>query len=1006
MFSGLVGQNKTNVNNYVVNEFGDPISEATLTSEFGEIYSTSYDGSYELALEDGSTYVTVSALGYLDAKIPAEKISNHGKIVLQFDVHHMGGYVNTGYNNYARKSITGSLSSVSGKELDKSPTNILSETLAGRLPGLTTIENLSQLSFFGYQNTNKAIRGVSTINGNQPLIIIDGAVSPSQYYEFISPKEIDNVTVLKDASATAVYGIEGANGVIVINTKRGYNGKKKVEAYFDQSYQQMTKRPDFINSARYAELRNEAGERDGLGAFSQFSQDEINQFRSGNNVGYPNNNWYKAFVKDFTVRQRVGVNITGGSEKFKHFSSLNFINQSEPIKVVDEPGRKYDPKPHVSIVNIRTNMDVKFNNVVKGFMRLAGSVKNEKLSGAGLNVNAYSQIFNLPPTMYGPLSPDNLGDPELSNQVVTIDGVDSPVYGLINRSGFGKVIETNIIAQSGLNLDFDQWVKGLSASGSIAYQTYYRNQTTSGQSFRRVIRGHDFSDLNNFTIYKSFENTALTYTKGSVFFYNLNLLGNIEYKRNFAGHSINAKAFTYFLTQEKESVGGSNAVLPYKRQNFGLSILYGYKDRYFVKGDVAYSGSEQFSKKNRFIATPAISAAWIASNESFLNMDFLSLLKFRASYGITANDQIGNQRFLFKDNIRSNGLELERGNPDLSAEKISKLNLGIDIGLYNMFTISAEYFKHNVDNMLINSASTIPIYQGIPLNFYPKLNNGKMENSGYEISLDFNKHFSKAFSVYANLNFMQAKNKVIKINETPFGSDYAYQYRTEGYSLGQLFGYVIDDSNGNGFFNSADELQNSNLTYAFGTPRVGDFIYKDLNNDNIIDEKDQAPMGNAYFPEQEYSLNLGATWKNWEFSFLFHGVKNTSQFISGVGAYEFGLQGQYSDIHLNAWTPERFASGENISFPALSLTPSTNHVNNNYFLMDRSYLRLRNLEVAYTLPENVFSKNKSLKIRIALNAQNVFTIDKVRSKYIDPEIGRINTFQPFRVYNLNLNFNF
>lgn len=1007
MCLNLYAQGNSVSDNLVVNEYGQPISGAVLISEFGDNqYVTSTDGSYQIDVTDGSAFVTVRAFGFLDVRLPVEQINRKEKITLQFDQHQMGGLINLGYDSYSRESLTGSVSSVSGAELDKSPTDIFSETLAGRLPGLTVISNLAEFTFSGYNNTSKAIRGVSTINGTKPLIILDGVVCPTQYYEFLSPKEIESVSVLKDASAIAIYGIEGANGAIVITTKEGFNGKKKVEAYADFSFQQMTKRPTFVNSARYAELRNEAGERDGLGAYSQFSQDEIDQFRAGDDPAYPDNNWYDVFVQDIVMRQRVGVNVSGGSERFRYFSRVDFINQGQSLITEDEADRDYSPTPHVNVVNFRSNMDMKFNNYVSGFMRLAGSAKREKLTGAGLNRSAYSQIFNLPPTMYGPLSPEIEDNPDMSNQVVTVDGVDSPVYGLLNRSGYAEIIETNAIAQAGLNVNLSFFAKGLSMSASMAYQTYIRNQTNTHQDFQRVIRGNDFSVLDNFTKYKTWENTPLVYSKGSVFFYNFNVLANIKYKRRFGDHSVDAIARTYYLIQEKENTGSSNGILPYKRQNFGASVLYGYKDRYFLKGDIAFSGSEQFHEDYRYITTPAISAAWIASKEDFFELDFISLLKFRASYGITANDQIGGARLLYLDNIRSSGQELEKGNPKLSAEKIEKLNFGVDLGLLKMFTLGLEYFTDNVDNMLVNSSYTIPEYQGVPLGYYPKLNTGQMENKGYEISLGFNKHFSEDFSAYANFSFMQAENKVIDIGESPFSEEYAYQYRTEGYHVGQLWGYMIDRSNGTGMFNSAAELANSGLTYSFGTPRVGDFIYQDLNNDQVIDEKDHAPMGYSHIPEQEYTLNGGFNWKNLELSYLFHGVTNTSQFLSGVGAYENGSQGQFNDIHLNAWTPERYAAGENISFPALSMSPSTNHVNSDFFLMDRSFLRLRNLELAYKFPVNLSSKTTSERIRMALNVQNLFTIDKVKSKYIDPEIGRMDTFQPYRVYNISLNLTF
>lgn len=1003
----LRAQQPNEAQSRVVNEYNQPVQGATLATDDGNHQSaTAKDGTFNLAYSENNQYVVVSAPGYQNVRLTIGELAAQSDIVLAFDPHHQGGSVNFGYQAYTRESLTGAVSSVSGSVLDKAPTNVLSETYAGRLPGLTVQQNIAELTFFGYGNFSKSIRGQSSVNGNNPLIIIDGVIAPTQYLEFISPKEIDDITVLKDASATAAYGIQGAAGAIVITTKRGYSGKLSVEGYADQSFQQMTRRPLFVNAAQYAALRNEAGERDGLGAYSQFTQNEIDLYSAGTDIAYPNNNWFDHYIREFAMRQRLGVNVAGGTDRFRYYSNLSFLNQGQPFVIADEPGRKYDPTPKVNIGNFRTNMDVKFNNYLSGYMRLTGNVKQEKLAGATMGWNVYSQIFNQPPTMFGPLSPIFEGDPDMSNQVVTVEGLDNPVYGTLNRSGYNNVVETNVIAQTGLKLDMSFLLPGLSASGGMAYQTYVRNETLTTQSYRRVMRGNDLSNLDNFSIYKSFENTPLAYGKGSVFFYYLNLLGRVDYNRRFGDHSIDASAHTYYLKQETESGGSSNAVLPYMRQNFGVSALYGYKDRYFLKADMGYSGSEQFHPDNRYTATPAISGAWIASKEDFLQSDVFTLLKLRASYGITANDQLGGARFLYLDNIRSNGTELERGNPALEAERIKKANFGINLGLWNMFTIEADYFTNKVDNMLINSAARLPEYQGIPLNYYPKLNDGVMENKGFELSLGFDKHLSPDFSVFAQANFMQAKNQVININEAITGENYAYPYRTQGYSIGQLWGYRINYSNGNGMFNTAEELANSGLAYSFGAPRLGDFIYQDLNNDGVIDDEDLAPMGYARLPQQEFSLVGGFSYKNWDFSFLLHGVGKTSQFLNGTGAYENVGRGVFNDIHLNAWTPERYAAGETISYPALSLSPSANHRANDFFLTDRSYLRLRNVEVAYTLPQNISQKINSEDIRVSLNVQNLFTIDNMRSKYIDPEIGSMSTFQPYRVFNIGLSANF
>jgi TonB-linked SusC/RagA family outer membrane protein len=1004
---GLHAQNvEIKIEGTVTNEYGQPVQEALILSENGKNqYLSGSDGTYSLTISDGSVSVVVSAKGYQNLRKSTADLLDDSNLRLTFDPHETGGYVNLGFFSQSRESVTGAVSTVTGETLNKAPVNVFSETLAGRLNGLTTIQNYTEFTDFGYANIAKYIRGVSTVNGTAPLILIDGVVSPSQYYEFLSPKEIESVTILKDGSTTAIYGIQGAGGVIVITTKRGFTGKKKIEFYADQSLQQMTKRPSFVNSAKYAELRNQAGINDGLGAFSQFSQEEIDGFRSGDRLYYPDNNWYDMFVKKVTYRQRAGINISGGSDKIKYFSNISYLHQDEPMKVADEKDRKYDPTPNVNQVNFRSNFDVKLNNYLSAFMRLTGNVKREMFAGTSINRSIYNTIFSLPPTMFGPLTPIFEDNPDISNQVVTTDVAGSPTYGLINRSGYSQIIETNVLTQSGLSLDMSFLTEGLSMNGSVAYQTYARNITSTSQNYERYVRNNDYTEL-EFTKKGAEENTPLVYGKGSTFFYYLNLFGNMDYNRRFGDHSIDAMAYINYLQRETESNEGST-ILPYKRQNMGVSLSYGYLDKYFVKGDLGYSGSEQFHPDHRYMATPSIAAAWIVSKEDFFeNVSAISLLKPRVSYGISGNDNLGGDRFLYLDYIDNNGNEGLKGNPELSAEKIKKQNYGIDLGLFKQFSVSFDYFIHKTDNMLVGSIAKIPVYQGVPLNNYPKLNNGKMENKGFEVEVGYNKQLSQDLSVFASLGFSQAKNKVISINESPYAEDYPYRYHTEGYSVLQNWGYLIDRSNGSGMYQSAEELAAYGLSYSFGSPRVGDFIYYDLNNDGTIDEKDMAPMGYSSIPQQNVNLSGGLQYKNWEFSFLFQGVNNISFFTSGIGAYENEAQGVFNDIHLNAWTPERYAAGEEISYPALSLTKSVNHTQNDFFLANASYLRLKNMEIAYSLPINASKKIASERIRISLNAQNLFTIDNMRSKYIDPETKNMSGFQPYRVYNIGLSLIF
>ena len=358
-------QDANNMENRVVNEYDNPVQGAVIETSDGKYTSrTSKDGTFRLPSLYMNKYIHISAAGYQNKRISFGQLAEGEDIKLSFDTHNMGGEVNFGYQPNKKESITGAVSTVSGNILNKTPSNVLSDTYEGRLPGLTVVNNIAELTFFGYGNFSKTIRGVSSINGNDPLIIIDGVIAPTQYIEFISPKEIESISVLKDATQTAAYGIQGSGGVIVITTKRGYDGKLNVEAYADQSFQQLTKPPLFVNSAQYAELRNEAGARDGLGPYSQFNQEEIEYFRSGDDPRYPNNNWYDQYIKKVVMRQRIGVNLSGGTEKFRYYSNLGFIHQGEPFIIANEADRKYNPTPNVNMGNFRTNMDVKFNDYI------------------------------------------------------------------------------------------------------------------------------------------------------------------------------------------------------------------------------------------------------------------------------------------------------------------------------------------------------------------------------------------------------------------------------------------------------------------------------------------------------------------------------------------------------------------------------------------------------------------------------------------------------------------
>ena len=997
----------------VLDDFGRPLAGVSIQSENGRNgTATDSKGEFSMSIDDESKAIILSLYGYSNQKI-AVTDKQELEVKLKADAHKKDEVIQLGYTSQLRREISGSVVTVHGDELEKSPVANLTQTLAGRLSGVTTQETFSELS---RANTNTYVRGLSAARDGGPLVIIDGiicAYNSNQTLEYITANEIESITVLKDASTQALYGIQGANGLMVITTKRGKKGPLQIKTRFDQSVQQVTTKPAFYNSGDYAEMRNQAALNDGLGANYLFSPEQVAGYRSGQDLGrYPNNNWYDRYMMDFATMQRASANVTGGNDKVQFYSNINFMHQGGQFKT-DQT--RYNPNANNIWVNYRSNIDMNLNRYLKAFVRLSGNVKRERTPGVS-NEAVYASIFQIPPTTIGPVTQPQI-DPsgEVINpggQVITTERVESPTYGMLNRTGYTRHTVTNITSQFGMDLDMGFLTKGLNLTGVLAYQTNSVGSLSTRQDYERYVQANDSSGIS--FIKKGAQNdTPLAYAKSHSYYYHLTYNVAMNYKRDFGRHRVGAMAYMFYQNLTKAE-NDSARLLPYNRVSSGFEVSYGFDNRYLVKLDLGYSGSEQYARSSRFIATPAISGAWVISNEAFLkNNTLLTDLKLRASYGKTANDESGLARYAYLDNVTVTGggrvgylqynvIEGQVGNPNIQAEVSTKQNYGIDLGLFNAWTLSVDVFKERMSNMVVGALSTIPLYQGIPLQNYPKLNTGTFENQGIDINLNYSKAFNRDFMIYGGGFFSYAKNKLISRNEALKTVDYAFRKWEEGYSYGQRFGYLVDYSNGNGFFNSQSEIDNSNLAYGFGTPRPGDLKYRDLNGDSKIDERDKAPVGTGMLPTTVYAFSAGIKYKNFDLSVLFQGVGNYETMQSGQGIFETDFDGVFGSLHRNAWTPERYASGETITSPALSLARTVNHEASDYYLYDRSYLRLKNAELSYTLPSNFSRIILAEKIRVLVSGQNLITWDKMKSKDFGPEGGSYASFPVYRVFNAGI----
>lgn len=992
--------------------YGNPLPGVIVSANHKDLYITDKNGKYT-ATVDKSRELEFSLLGY---KPTAAKAASQMEVVLEDDAHNLAETVNLGYTKQSREVLSDAVSTATGEQLGKSLMTRLQNTFSGQFSGLTTLESTFEPA---YESLSMYIRGISTIHGGTAGIVIDGVLYDSYSHDIlyrISPEEVESVSILKDGASQAIYGVRGADGLIVITTKRGTPGKLKVGVNVSETVQVPTTKIHSFDSYTFATLRNQAGVNDGLGENHYYSQDALDGFKEGGNELYPNTNWYDMLVRDFSNQQRVALDATGGNDNVKFYSNLNFLRQGS---FWNTDQTKYNTDNSKYRINFRSNVDIKVNKYISLWANLAGSIvkSHTPSSSVASNTTLYSMITKMPSTIYGPVTPatyDEEGNvTDEGGEVTTSTNINASPYGYLNRSGYCNETNTNIYGQAGIKVDLSFLTPGLWVGGNVGYLSYITASQTTTQSYARYIRKEDWSSL-DFQKYGSTINTSLAYSKGTSLYGYMSYKGEAGWQRDFGKNHLSADAFATY--QVFDDMAGS-ATYDFRRVYAGAELMYDFDKRYAVKLSTGYSGSDYFPRSTRFIWTPGVSAAWIASNESFIkdNMPWLSLLKIRGSYAITGNDSTGFDRYAYKDQVVSTGggnisylgyytNESVYGNANLEPEKIHKTNVGIDLGLFNQLQVNFDVFREKLNNGVVSSTAKVPTYQGIPLGSYPITNIGEFENKGWELSVSYKKRFNSDFGVFFAGHVNYTKNKVIYIGETAYDETYAYRYRSEGYPYGQSWGYLTDYSNGNGLYNFQDEIE-AGPTYSFGTPRLGDIKYKDLNEDGVIDEKDKAPIGNGSLPKYNFAFNVGFNIKNFEVNLLFQGVGDYKRNYSELISNQSSEDGRYTESHKSAWTAEKWLNDEKISFPALSTTSTTNNQTNDYLLKDASFLRLKTVEIAYNMPRKVCDFLNASAFKVYLSGQNLFTIDGMKTNDTPVE-GSCFAFPIYRMYRLGINLTF
>jgi TonB-linked SusC/RagA family outer membrane protein len=975
---------------------------------------TDVDGQFSITVAPGAT-LQVSYIGYITQEVAAV---DGVQITLQENITALDEVVVVAYGQQKKVSVTGSIASVQTRELKQSPSANLSASLAGRLPGLTAMQTTGQP---GAQNAvNLYLRGVGTTNGATPLIMIDGVPRDASLLSTLDPNEIASLSILKDASATAVFGVRGANGVILISTQRGQTGKMELSISADYSLQQFTVMPPHLHSYTYAELQNEASRNSNMDL--PYTDYMIQKYRDGSDpVFYPDRNLIKEFYKPAAPQTRLNANMSGGTEKLKYFVNVGYIGQGSNFKTVKNEKYDFDPAFKMNRYNFRANLDFEATKNLKISLNLASYLQkanSPNLSKVGfgdvegLTNEVLSFILSGDPTQPGPLTVEGYTGPDGTPVPAGLPILQTPsarsAWGDLN--GYGYHQESTAVLNSSLAVD---WAlpfitKGLSVKTIISYDSEgYENQ--DGSLFVNYVNyqiGREAGNASYYTMPQVDRFDPLELYKSSSAKYYTNMQFSLNYDRVFDRHAV-----TGMVLAQRDNWDDWGGALPFNILGIASRFTYAYDWRYLAEVNLGYNGSEQFAPDNRFGFFPAVSAGWVVSNESFLRDNrTLTNLKLRASYGEVGNDKLATEeRFLYISKIYQGGgaytpslgqgtsiSQQLIGNDKMKWEVAKKQNYGLDLQLFSALSLTVDIFHENRSGILINRG-TVPNLQGVPASYLPKVNMGIMKNSGYELELAYQKVFNKDFSVNVRGNYAFNRNKVTFYDEAQLSEDYAYRYRTTGFSLGQPFGYVIDYSNGSGYITTPEELEYATGAYNIGgTPRLGDFLYKDINEDGEIDDEDKAPIAYSGVPEIGYGFSAAVNWKDFDCSFLFSGIAHVSMAYPGFRYHEDAVQ--------HAWTQERWDNGEKIEYPALSANNAgPSYLANSFFLLDRSFLRLKTAEIGYTLPVQWIKKASISKVRVYVNGNNLLTFSQMKTKYVDPEQDSSAKFPLAKMVNFGVN---
>ena len=976
----------------MVDDTGEPLIGATIALKGGSAATASdIDGNYSLQVPDLKTAVLkVSYVGYLPQEIKVNGRSTVD-VTLQTNAEQLEEVVVVGYGQQKKASVVGAITQTTGEVLERAAgIHDISAALTGNLPGVVTMQSSGMP---GEESAKITIRGASSWNNSDPLVLVDGIERDMNSVDVGSVKSI---SVLKDASATAVYGVKGANGVILITTKRGEEGRAKIDVSFTATLKSASKLPNKFDSFDALAARNKAVVHElGLmpSSWSYMTPYEtLLKYRNPANLEeferYPNVDWQDYLFKDYGMAYNGAVSISGGTRFVKYFAAIDFVHEGDLFRNFDNH-RGYETGFGYNRINARSNLDFQLTKTTVFKVNLSGSNGQKRSTwpndGSGFNqsnwndVQVWAGAYNIAPNVFRPVYADGSYGyyPAFSSQVA--NSAD-----LLANGGAFKTTATRINTDFVLEQNLDFITKGLNFRGMISWDNQFREQ---GRGVSDLYNGPQYKWIDPATGAVSKKNPTETtsqfdYLPGSKWstqagsVSNGNTLRNLNYQlqlnwnREFDVHNV---GLTGVWTRQETAIG---SMIPMYREDWVFRATYNFADRYFVEYNGAYNGSEKFKKGKRFGFFNSGAIGWRVSQEKFWEglRDWWEELKIRASYGEIGDDSGG--RYLYMDEWGTGGntsMDItgydnrsmytfyylsKLGNPDAGWEKVKKFNLGIDYAfLNNMFAGSVEIFKDKRDGILINGNDrAMPSYFG---QTPPTANLGKAESKGFEVEVRFSKNINRNMRVWANLSMTHAANKIIDRDDPALKPAYQKQ---AGYVIGQTHSYLDK-----GFLNSFDDIYGSPSHDVNDASRLpGDYYIVDFNGDGVVDNKDSVPYGYSGTPQNTYNATIGFEWKGFSCFAQFYGVTNVTREVSLVSF------GNHIDnvYNIGDWWSGETGTGD-ILIPRWYSTVS-GYSNGTQYLYDGSYVRLKNVELAYTFTNGWIKKLGLSYMKLYLNGNNLW----------------------------------